>query len=345
MLRPKASALLLLGWVAICLPEPVFPQHMDAGNPRELRVSGTGGQPSFSLRIWAEGQKGVVAVRDETGTEVQKLVCPLLHDNAEATQEELAAVREQFVTHFMIADLDFDGHLDLAGIREFGAKWERYCVWLYDQKQRRYMKDFLAEQMELLTNLEPLGGRQISSSHIGPANSWIAVYRVAGEDGSWPVRQLVPVRSCLVESTPNGEKPTAVVITQFEGGQMVVHKQDAAKMDVRSALDKCSFRTMQGTMRKALSLNRTNDGERVSAEVGQPIVVTLQTIGGGQYGEPNVSSLSVRFESSLFPAMQNPGGPTQVYRFIAAEEGEAKVEIPHSGSNPTFKLTIQVTRQ
>ena len=41
---------------------------------------------------------------------------PLLRDAAEATEEELAAVREQFVTHFMIADLDFDGHPDLAGI-------------------------------------------------------------------------------------------------------------------------------------------------------------------------------------------------------------------------------------
>lgn len=74
----------------------------------------------------------------------------------------------------------------------------------------------------------------------------------------------------------------------------------------------------------------------------QAIVVTLQTIGGGQYDEPKVSSSSVRFESNSFPAMQNPGGATQIYRFIAAEEGEAKLEIPHNGSNPPFKLTIQV---
>ena len=66
---------------------------------RELRVSATGGQPSFSLRISAEGQKGVVAVRDEKGTEVQRLLCPPLQATAEASEEELAAVREQFVTH------------------------------------------------------------------------------------------------------------------------------------------------------------------------------------------------------------------------------------------------------
>ena len=40
--------------------------------------------------------------------------------------------------------------------------------------------------------------------------------------------------------------------------------------------------------------------------------------------------------------MQNPGGPTQIYRFTTAEEGAAKIEIPHTGANPTFKLTIQV---
>ena len=79
---------------------------------------------------------------------------PRLRDAAEATGEELAAVREQFVTHFVIADLDFAGHLDLTGIREFGAKWARYCAWLYDQKQHRYRKDFLAEQIPHMQSLQ-----------------------------------------------------------------------------------------------------------------------------------------------------------------------------------------------
>jgi hypothetical protein len=342
MLQSRMRALLLFVCAANWTPEPTFTQDVATSTPRELRISGTDGQPSLSVRIWTEGQKGVVAVRDEKGTELQKLVCPLLRDTDEATKDELAAVHEQFVEHFVIADLDFDGYADLAGIREFGAKWARYCVWLYDPKQHVYVKDFLAEQMELLTNLKPLGDSEVSSSHMEPANSWIAVYRVAGADGSWPVRQLVPIRSCLVESTSKGKKPTALVIAQFEGGKIVVHRQDAARIDMRSALDKCSFSVLKATTAQVLSLNRTNTGERVTAEVGQLIIVTLQTIGGGQYGKPKVSSSSVRFESSSFPATQNPGGPTQVYRFTATEEGEAKLEIPHSGSNPTFKLTIQV---
>jgi hypothetical protein len=99
-----------------------------------------------------------------------------------------------------------------------------------------------------------------------------------------------------------------------------------------------------GAPQKAVSLNRANDGQKISAKVGQPIVVTLQTIGGGNYDTPQVSSRAVRFESAVYahPTQQNPGGPTQVYRFTAVAEGEAQIRIPHTGSNPTVTFTIQV---
>jgi hypothetical protein len=345
MLRPNARVL-LLGWAAICAAEPPVSQNLDASTAREIemKIPSAGGEPSFSLRIRAEGRKGVVTVRDERGTEVQSLVCPLLRDNAEATQEELAAVREQFVTQFMVTDLDFDGYLDLAGIREFGAKWARYCVWFYDTKQHIFIKDFLAEQMELLTDLKPLVDGQISSSHMGLESNWLAVYRIAGAEESQPPRQLVPMYSCLVEATPNGERPTAIVTTRYEKGQAVVRRQKTVAMDMRAALDKCNSNVPAGTTLRVLSLNRANNGQHVSAKVGQPIVVTLQTIGGGQYGTPQISSRSLRFESTSFPAIQNPGGPTQVYRFTAVAEGEAKIEIPHSNANVNFRLAIKVTR-
>jgi hypothetical protein len=96
--------------------------------------------------------------------------------------------------------------------------------------------------------------------------------------------------------------------------------------------------------RGALSLNRANDGQHFSARVGQPIVVTLQTIGGGQYDTPQISSGAVEFVSAVFPPMQNPGGPTQIYRFIAAAEGDAQIRIPHTGSNPAVTYTIRVTK-
>lgn len=97
---------------------------------------------------------------------------------------------------------------------------------------------------------------------------------------------------------------------------------------------------------KEVSLNRANDGQKISAKVGQPIVVTLQTIGGGHYGTPQVSSRAVRFESAMDapPQQQNPGGPKQVYRFTAVAEGEAQIRIPHTDSNPTVAFTIQVTK-
>jgi len=97
---------------------------------------------------------------------------------------------------------------------------------------------------------------------------------------------------------------------------------------------------------KVLSLNRANDKQRVAATIGQPIEITMQTIGGGQYGTPQISSPVVRFEGSAFkpPREQNPGGPTQVYRFTAVAEGEAQVRIPHTAENATFTVTIQVTK-
>jgi hypothetical protein len=181
-----------------------------------------------------------VSVQNERGTEVQSLVCPLLRDGAETTQEELAAVREQFVTKFEAKDFDFDRHPDLAGIREFGAKWARYCVWLYEPKEHRFVKTFLAEQMELLTNLNSLDGGMVSSSQIGPTNHWRAVYRIAEAEGSRPERQLVPVLSCLLETSPDGEKGMAVVMTRYEGGRGVVRRREATRVDMKAVLDSCS---------------------------------------------------------------------------------------------------------
>jgi hypothetical protein len=240
MFQFKARVLLVLGWAAIWLAPLTMGQGSDAGKEREIKVPSAAGEPVVRLKISAEGRRGVVSVRNEGGTEVQSLGCPLLRDNAEATQEELAAVREQFVTQFVAMDFDFDRRPDLAGIREFGAKWARYCVWLYDPKQHIFVKNFLAEQMELLTNLRSLEGGLVSSSQMGPTDAWQAVYRIVGAKGSRPERQLVPVFSCLLETTPRGEKPTAVVMTRYERGQAVVQRQEAVKMDMKAALGMCS---------------------------------------------------------------------------------------------------------
>jgi hypothetical protein len=79
-------------------------------------------------------------------------------------------------------------------------------VWLYDPNQHIFVKDFLAEQMELLANLNSLDGGLVSSSQMGATNPWQAVYRIAGAKGSRPERQLVPVFSGLLETTPRRRK-------------------------------------------------------------------------------------------------------------------------------------------
>jgi hypothetical protein len=106
-----------------------------------------------------------------------------------------------------------------------------------------------------------------------------------------------------------------------------------------------------------LYLNGGINGQAVTARVGQAIKITLQTIGPGQYGSPEISSTAIRFDGATFPKEQNPGGPRQVYRFRARSEGEAQIKIPHviqvaSGnaadvpdSNPAFTLMIRVRQR
>ena len=240
MLRPKMRVL-LLGWAAMWLVLPILGQELDASKGRQIKIPGAGGQSSFLLQISAKGRRGVVSVRDEKGTEMQSLVCPLLRDSSAPTDSELVAVREQFVLRFEVKDLDFDGYQDLIGIRELGAKWARYCVWFYEPQQHTFVRDFLAEQMELLVNLAADVDGQIVTSHLGAVNPWYAVYRITGAEGSRPQRQLVPVYSCLVETKADGSAPKAVVTTRYQRGEAIIQRQEAAKMDMRSALGRCSL--------------------------------------------------------------------------------------------------------
>jgi hypothetical protein len=102
-----------------------------------------------------------------------------------------------------------------------------------------------------------------------------------------------------------------------------------------------------------LSLNFKNNGQHLTAAVGQQIEITLGAIGGPQYGKPEVSSPAVRLESTALwhppGGPITPGGPTFIYIFEAAAEGEAQVIVPIIGSNDpdrtkqhTFVITIRV---
>jgi hypothetical protein len=107
-----------------------------------------------------------------------------------------------------------------------------------------------------------------------------------------------------------------------------------------------------------LYLKNTNTGQHITAAVGQPIQITLQTIGPGEYDSPQISSSAIRFESVAFAKEPIPAGPTQIYRFRAVSEGEAQVKIPHviqiqssvpvgpiTDANPIFTVMVRVYEQ
>lgn len=103
------------------------------------------------------------------------------------------------------------------------------------------------------------------------------------------------------------------------------------------------------TKQKVLSLNFANNGQHLTATLGQQVEITLGTIGPMQYGTPQVSSPAIRLKSVELAGPPNPGGPTFVYIFEAVAGGQAQIKIPIVNSdNPddtnrlTFTVGIQV---
>ena len=99
---------------------------------------------------------------------------------------------------------------------------------------------------------------------------------------------------------------------------------------------------------KIISVDNGGAGQSVVASVGETIEVTLQTIGPGQYGDPILSSGSVKFLGESPAGTPNPGGPKQLYRFEAVSSGLVNIAIPHTGglpngpAVPAFTLTVTV---
>jgi len=210
---------------------------------RTLHITGKGEQPNYNLRIWASGREGRVEVRNDSGSLVETLTCPLLQGYLRVTDPAIQAVAEQFVKNFKTQDLDFDGYLDLKGPREFGASWARYCVWLFDPESHMFRSskaDSLAEQLELLYNLEAnQKHRRIISYSIGPTYPIWDEYRVEGVGKDRPYwSRLIPVQSCLIETPPDG-KPATAVVTRYEQGDPVVGRHLLRADDKRGLPEVC----------------------------------------------------------------------------------------------------------
>jgi hypothetical protein len=91
-----------------------------------------------------------------------------------------------------------------------------------------------------------------------------------------------------------------------------------------------------------VALTAADTGKTVSLKPKQELNITLQTIGGGSYGSPQISSAVVRAVAEGQPGVQNPGGPQQVLHFQAVSAGEAEITVPHSERSDAFRVKIIV---
>ncbi len=90
-----------------------------------------------------------------------------------------------------------------------------------------------------------------------------------------------------------------------------------------------------------VSLTIADTGRTIAVPVGAEIDVKLQTIGPGQYNTPQVSTAAVRFLSVSLVSPVLPAGPTQLFRFEAAAQGQATITIQSTGQNPAFEVTVK----
>ena len=97
-----------------------------------------------------------------------------------------------------------------------------------------------------------------------------------------------------------------------------------------------------GARTAPLVLNHPASASTAQLAVGQRLELTLQTIGGGMYGDPQLSSAALLFAQSFLPKLQNPGGPTQIYVFQAVSSGQAEITIAHTTRPEPFKLTVTI---
>ena len=89
-----------------------------------------------------------------------------------------------------------------------------------------------------------------------------------------------------------------------------------------------------------VALDPGERNRRISAQVGERIEVTLQSIGGGEYAASLSSGAVVFLDVEYCGAL--PAGVTQCFLFRAVSRGEAIITFTHSGMNATVQDTVDV---
>ena len=202
---------------------------------KHLRTLSLGGgrQPKFSLDVSAAGRTGMVSVRTEGGARVQTLTCDLFRDwgstiavNDDLTARVLDYHAEVFVSELKITDVDFDGLSDILAPRDFGAKWRKYCVWLFSPAQGKFIRDPLSQQMEDLVNLTVDGKQhQIVSFTIGPVNPTRSEYRIETRSEINGSRALSRVRWCELDTgATEGAVRIATTVRYLNGRETTQHR-------------------------------------------------------------------------------------------------------------------------
>jgi hypothetical protein len=90
-----------------------------------------------------------------------------------------------------------------------------------------------------------------------------------------------------------------------------------------------------------MALTIGDSGREVTIPDRGGIEVTLQTIGQGEFGIPSISAPQVLGFLGVEPGpLRNPGGPTQLYRFVVNGPGRSTIAIPHTANGTTFRLSV-----
>jgi hypothetical protein len=115
---------------------------------------------------------------------------------------------EMFRAHSYLADVNFDGYLDLVALKGWGAKWGAYDVRLFEPGQGRFVQSPLTQQLGRLTNLcVDEDRKRIISYTIGPDEPSERVFRVENE-------RLKLEESCRFA---NDGAPTGIIVRTREG--------------------------------------------------------------------------------------------------------------------------------
>jgi hypothetical protein len=81
----------------------------------------------------------------------------------------------------------------------------------------------------------------------------------------------------------------------------------------------------------------------LSIDVGQEVLITMRTVGPGEYASPPVvTGTAVTFLDVSLADAQVPAGETQVFRFKGVSRGQAVVVFHNTGTHADVSDTVVV---